>query len=273
MKSDMLNTLAEQLRDNAASKSSIQPPEQTEVKRIIFDLRTLMFPEHYMADARNSDAHTALMYSVYHRLKEQITCAYNYAEKEPEEEIDTICEKFFMSLPEVQRLLRLDLQAGYEGDPAAKSVDEVALTYPGFIAIFVYRIAHELYTMQVPYIPRMMTEYAHAKTGIDINPGAQIGESFFIDHGTGIVVGETTIIGNNVKLYQGVTLGALSTRGGQRLANKKRHPTVEDNVTIYAGATILGGNTVIGENTVIGGCTFITGSVEPNAIYKNDKVD
>lgn len=273
MRNDMLNRLAEELRQESKEKNRNNPPELSVVQEILFDLRTLMFPEHYMSDAANGDVHTAIMYSVYYRMKDQLKAAYSYAGVEPDDSLDGICEKFFSCLPRVQSLLRKDLIAGYEGDPAAKSVDEVALTYPGFLAIFVYRIAHELYEMKVPYIPRMMTEFAHTRTGIDINPGAQIGESFFIDHGTGIVVGETTVIGNNVKLYQGVTLGALSTRGGQRLANKKRHPTVEDNVTIYAGATILGGDTVIGRNTVIGGCTFITGSVEPNAIYKNDRVD
>ncbi len=161
-----------------------------------------------------------------------------------------------------------DVQAGYDGDPAAQSKEEVIFSYPGLFAIFVYRIAHELYIRQVPFIPRIMTEYAHAKTGIDINSGAQIGESFFIDHGTGIVIGETTIIGDHVKLYQGVTLGGLSTRGGQKLSGKKRHPTIENNVTVYAGATILGGETVIGENSVVGGNTFITGSIPANSKSK-----
>ncbi|HBB19759.1 MAG TPA: serine acetyltransferase, partial [Ruminococcus sp.] len=138
-------------------------------------------------------------------------------------------------------------------------------SYPSINAVFIYRIAHVLYEMNIPYIPRMMTEYAHSKTGIDINPGAQIGEYFFIDHGTGIVIGETTEIGNNVKIYQGVTLGALSTRGGQQLRNKKRHPTIRDNVTIYSGASILGGETVVGENVVIGGNVFITKSVPAGA--------
>lgn len=157
------------------------------------------------------------------------------------------------------------MQAGFDGDPAAKSKEEIIFSYPGLFAIFVYRIAHELYIRNVPFIPRIMTEYAHAKTGIDINSGAVIGESFFIDHGTGIVIGETTVIGDNVKLYQGVTLGGLSTRGGQKLSGVKRHPTIEDNVTIYAGATILGGQTVIGKNSVIGGNTFITESVPENS--------
>lgn len=156
-------------------------------------------------------------------------------------------------------------RAGFEGDPAAKSREEIIFCYPGFYAIYIYRVAHELYLQNVPYIPRIMTEYAHSSTGIDINPGAQIGEYFFIDHGTGVVIGETTVIGNHVKLYQGVTLGALSTRGGQQLMGVKRHPTVCDNVTIYSGASVLGGETVIGENTTIGGGTFITESVPANS--------
>ena len=139
------------------------------------------------------------------------------------------------------------------------------ISYPGLFAIFVYRIAHELYTQDVPFLPRIMTEYAHSRTGIDINSGAQIGEYFFIDHGTGVVIGETTTIGNNVKLYQGVTLGALSTRKGQQLSGVKRHPTIVDNVTIFSNSSVLGGETVIGENTIIGGNTFITESIPANS--------
>ena len=156
-----------------------------------------------------------------------------------------------------------DLQAAYDGDPAASSKAEVIIAYPGLYAITVNRLAHALYQLNVPLIPRIMTEYAHNKTGIDIHPGAQIGRYFFIDHGTGIVVGETTEIGDNVKLYQGVTLGALSTRGGQKLRGKRRHPKIEDNVTIYAGASILGGETVIGHDSVIGSNVFITHPIAP----------
>ena len=157
-----------------------------------------------------------------------------------------------------------ELQAGFDGDPAAKSKEEIIFSYPGFYAIYVYRLAHVLYLENVPFIPRIMSEYAHGYTGIDINPGATIGEYFFIDHGTGVVIGETTEIGRNVKLYQGVTLGALSTRQGQLLANVKRHPTIRDNVTIYSNSSVLGGETVIGENTIIGGNTFITASIPAN---------
>lgn len=152
---------------------------------------------------------------------------------------ETITIDFFKRIPEVRDYLETDLEAFFDGDPAAESLDEIILAYPGFYAITVYRLAHVLYELKVPVIPRIMTEYAHGQTGIDINPGATIDKYFFIDHGTGIVIGETTNIGKHVKIYQGVTLGALSTRGGRKLQNKKRHPTIEDNVTIYSGASIL----------------------------------
>jgi serine O-acetyltransferase len=168
---------------------------------------------------------------------------------------------FLSKLPEVRKYLALDVSAAYDGDPAAFSRDEIISSYPGIYAIMVYRLAHELYKLKVPLIPRIMTEHAHSVTGVDIHPGADIGHHFFIDHGTGIVIGETTMIGNFVKLYQGVTLGALSTRGGQTLKEVKRHPTIENHVTIYSGASILGGNTVIGEGVVIGSNAFVTNSV------------
>lgn len=175
-----------------------------------------------------------------------------------------IVKKFIMQIPKLRGMLAKDVQAAYDGDPAAYNTDEVIFSYPGVFAISVNRIAHELHLLGVPMIPRIMTEYAHNLTGIDIHPGATIGEYFFIDHGTGVVVGETTEIGNNVKIYQGVTLGALSTRGGQSLRNSKRHPTLKDNVTVYSGASILGGETVIGEGAVIGSNAFITSSVPDN---------
>jgi serine O-acetyltransferase len=157
------------------------------------------------------------------------------------------------------------LDATLAGDPAATNRQEILLSYPGFYAIFVYRLAHALYELQVPVLPRMMTEYAHNTTGVDIHPGAQIGAYFFIDHGTGVVIGQTTVIGQHVKMYQSATLGALSPGTPRGEVNGKRHPTVEDNVTIYAGATILGGGTVIGQNAVIGGNVFVTESVVPDA--------
>lgn len=179
------------------------------------------------------------------------------------EQARTITHEFFDRLPRVREFLETDLQAAFDGDPAAFDKTEIILSYPGFFAITVNRLAHELFVLGVPLIPRIMTEYAHNKTGIDIHPGATLGKYFFIDHGTGIVIGETTVIGEHVKIYQGVTLGALSTNGGQALKGVKRHPTIEDNVTIYSGASILGGDTVVGKNCVIGGNTFVTKSVAP----------
>ena len=178
-----------------------------------------------------------------------------------------VVDEFFEELSKIRIILAKDLEAAVRGDPAAMSADEVILSYPGFQAIAVHRIAHFFWTRQVPIIPRMMSELVHQRTGIDIHPGAEIGESFFIDHGTGVVIGETTVIGKNVKLYQGVTLGALSVKKEE--SGKKRHPTIEDDVTIYANATILGGETVVGKGSVIGGSVWITNSVEAGSKVYN----
>ncbi|MFP3091405.1 serine acetyltransferase [Treponema sp. TIM-1] len=178
-----------------------------------------------------------------------------------EEKAADISFRFLARLPEVREYLAQDVSAAFDGDPAAANLDEIISSYPGIYAIMAYRLAHILYDLEVPLIPRIMTEYAHNLTGIDIHPGAVIGHHFFIDHGTGIVIGETTVIGNYVKIYQGVTLGGLSTRGGQTLKGVKRHPTIEHHVTIYSGASILGGSTVIGEGVVIGSNAFVTKSV------------
>jgi serine O-acetyltransferase len=181
---------------------------------------------------------------------------------------EDVVVRLFKKLPELRSLLNLDVLAAFAGDPAAKSVEEVIFSYPAIQAITTHRIAHELYREQVPMLPRILSEHAHGKTGVDIHPGAQIGRSFFIDHGTGVVIGETCVIGSNVKLYQGVTLGALSIlrdADGMPLRDRKRHPTLEDNVTIYSGATILGGKTVIGEGSVIGGNVWITESLPPHS--------
>ena len=175
--------------------------------------------------------------------------------------VEEVLRKFEITLPFPLRLVISDMKAAYEGDPAAESYMEIIAAYPGPLAVLIQRTANCLYKLKVPILPRIMTEYAHSMTGIDIHPGAEIGESFFIDHGTGVVIGETTVIGDYVKIYQGVTLGALSTRGGHKQKSMKRHPTVEDNVTIYAGATVLGGNTVIGRGTVIGGNAWVTHSI------------
>jgi serine O-acetyltransferase len=187
---------------------------------------------------------------------------------------------FIESLPRVAAILATDIRAALRGDPATKSPDEVIFCYPGLLATVIFRLAHELYLLEVPIIPRIMAEYAHSLTGIDIHPGATIGSSFFIDHGTGVVIGETTIIGDNVRIYQGVTLGALSLprNAGEEMRNKKRHPTIEDNVIIYANTTILGGETIIGEGSIIGGNIWLTESVatgtkvllkRPELIYSN----
>ena len=185
----------------------------------------------------------------------------------PEPEIKDLAEElaitFISRIPAIRELVDTDMEAFYQGDPAAYNKEEIVLCYPGLLASTVNRLAHELFLLKVPLIPRMMTEYAHSRTGIDIHPGATIGRYFFMDHGTGIVVGETSVIGEHVKIYQGVTIGALSTRGGQSLRGAKRHPTIEDDVTIYAGASILGGETVIGRGSVIGSNVFITSSVKP----------
>ncbi len=175
---------------------------------------------------------------------------------------------FFNSIPSLYKKLLLDATALFEADPAAKTIDEVLVSYPGFFAVAAHRIAHQLHSQKVPLLPRIISEYAHSKTGIDIHPGASIGDSFAIDHGTGIVIGETTVIGNKVKIFQGVTLGALSVQ--KEKASQKRHPTIEDNVVIYSGATILGGETVVGHDSVIGGNSWLTHSVQPFSIVYHE---
>jgi len=211
--------------------------------------------------------------SLFEALSEQLTLAirhecrrHNMACVNCEERGQEIALLFLREVPRLRTLLAKDIRAAYEGDPAAKSFDEIIFGYPGLFAITVYRIAHQLYEQGVSLIPRIMTEYAHSLTGIDIHPGARIGESFFIDHGTGVVIGETTEIGKSVRIYQGVTLGALSLpkEAVERLRNEKRHPTIEDDVIIYAGVTILGGEAVIGARSVIGGNVWITESVPPD---------
>lgn len=185
--------------------------------------------------------------------------------------VEQVADQFFSRLPEIHQLLWLDAEAIHAGDPAAESVDEVVSAYPGFFAIAVYRIAHVFYSLEVPIFPRILSEAAHQRTGIDIHPGATIGQSFFIDHGTGIVVGETTVIGDNVKIYQGVTLGALSV--DKSLCATKRHPTIEDRVVIYSNATILGGKTIIGHDSVIGGNVWLTESVPPySVVYHKSEI-
>lgn len=264
-------------------------PKRSEVIDIINEVRRVMFPGYFGNEniayvSTESFAGTSLAV-IYEKLFKQIRVALSY--KVVNRDVEQIIEKseelalrFLDRLPYIQEMLYKDVEAELEGDPAANSKEEVIISYPGIYAIFVYRIAHELYKLNVPFIPRIMTEHAHGKTGIDINPGAEIGEYFFIDHGTGIVIGETCNIGNHVKIYQGVTLGALSLRKGQELSGIKRHPTIEDNVVIYANATILGGETVIGHDSVVAGNCFVVESIPANTTvsstipelkYKNRK--
>ncbi len=248
-------------------------PREAEIIDTLCEIRKVIFPgffgEENAAYLRLENFAGSALAVIYEKLFKQIRTSFIFnGKRERSEELDNEVEAivlgFIEKLPDIQNLIMKDVEAELNGDPAAGSKEEIIFSYPGILAIFVYRIAHELYKMNVPYIPRIMTEYAHSKTGIDINPGADIGEYFFIDHGTGIVIGETTKIGKNVKIYQGVTLGALSTMKGQQLSGTKRHPTIEDNVVIYANATVLGGETVIGENSVIAGNTFITESIPAN---------
>ena len=249
-------------------------PDKDEVRELVDHLFRLVYPGYFrerkvkIYNPKNSFAVT--VEDVFYHLNKLVTLALDFCRlrgtmtyEQRRKESYRICKAFFEKLPTIRGYIETDLLAAFDGDPAAGCLEEIILAYPGLTAVTVNRLAHELYLLKVPVIPRLMTEYAHTQTGIDIHPGATIGKYFFIDHGTGIVIGETAVIGDHVKIYQGVTIGALSTRGGQKLSGKKRHPTIGDNVTIYAGASILGGDTVIGDNSVIGGNTFITSSVPP----------
>lgn len=251
-------------------------PDRDAVKDIVIKLIRIIYPGYYRDKVyksyNDSNRIAVVIEDVIYNLQKQISIAFHHSpeyKNSTDETLDCgarcITHEFFKQLPKIREYLDTDLQACYDGDPAAYSKGEIILSYPGLLATTINRIAHELYLLKVPLIPRMMTEYAHSKTGIDIHPGATLGMYFMIDHGTGIVIGETSIIGEHVKIYQGVTIGGLSTRGGQALKGIKRHPTIEDNVTIYSGASILGGETIIGADTVIGANAFITSSVEPGS--------
>lgn len=259
--------------DAYTSYTSTALPNRNEIICILKDLRELFYPRHFggreLFNCTIQFYIGNLMMSVEERLHKQIRLAlmrkYEHSEKY---DIQTVADEaaqiscdFMNRLPKIRECMVMDVQAAYDGDPAAADMDQIIFSYPGVFAMMVFRVAHELVDLNVPLIPRVMTEYAHSRTGIDINPGATIGKYFFMDHGTGIVIGETTVIGDYVKLYQGVTLGALSTRGGQNLRGKKRHPTIEDKVTIYSNVSILGGETVIGHDSIIGGSAFITKSI------------
>ena len=250
---------------------SCPPPDRQEIVKVIHELQALLFPMAFRREYPDMADETLLSRALY-RLRDQLAAAMRFQsldEGAALEGADRICAGFAKRLPEIKRLLLLDVEALYEGDPAAGCREEVMITYPGFRAISIFRLAHELYVLKAPLIPRIMTEYAHEKTGIDIHPGATVGEYFFIDHGTGIVIGETTTIGDHVKLYQGVTLGSKSfelDEHGNPVKNIKRHPDIGNHVVIYANATILGGNTVIGDHCVIGGNTWLTRSVEAGSV-------
>lgn len=253
-------------------------PNRKEVIKVIKDLQSLLFPNYFKhsAGSENVLSQTELLLNIYNRLVLQIKGAFQFNQTEMLKSPEEYCNEFIIQLPKVKKLLIKDIEAIYEGDPAAKCQEEVLICYPGFYAISIYRLAHELYKLKIPLIPRIMTEFAHEKTGIDLHAGATVGEYFCIDHGTGIVVGETTTIGDHVKIYQGVTLGAKSLKvdeNGNLIKNLKRHPDIGNNVVIYANATILGGDTKIGDNCIIGGNTWLTESVEAGKTiyYTNEK--
>ncbi len=267
--------------------SDTRLPDQGTVVRLLDEMRAVMFPGFF--GRRNLDRNSlpnhieSTLHDLAADLHEQIEAALCYwrtlstenpigAEGDCAKDSQVVTQQFLGRLPEVRRLLCLDVAAAYDGDPAAEHMDEIVFCYPGVTAMMVQRLAHELYNLNVPLLPRIMTEFAHGETGIDIHPGAQIGESFFIDHGTGVVIGETTNIGNDCKVYQGVTLGAKSfpkDSMGRIIRGAKRHPTLRDRVTVYAGATILGGDTVIGDDCVVAGGVFLARSVPPGHIVRN----
>jgi serine O-acetyltransferase len=242
------------------SHSTVFPPKP-KVEKFADELIELLFPHFYGEYEYFAASEIKGKFDLLQRDLKKIL----YLQQPDDSEIlDNLANHFFKKIPDIYKKLSLDALAIHEGDPASESVDEVISAYPGFFAIYTYRVAHEFYKLGIPIFPRMLTEYAHFRTGIDIHPGATIGKSFFIDHGTGVVVGETTVIGDNVKLYQGVTLGALSVKKDD--LQNKRHPTIEENVIIYSNATILGGETIIGHDSIIGGNVWLTKSVEPNSI-------
>ncbi len=291
IESEIKNIVGDILKDYENERTidkieSFDQPDTKVVEDITQKLLNIVFPGYYRDKAyRFYNDHsrlTVLIEDVIFNLNKQISMVLRqlpeYAgrtQEEIEAKARQMSLEFFQKIPKVREYTETDVLATFDGDPAAFNKNEIILCYPGLYAITVNRLAHEMFLLGIPILPRMMTEQAHSKTGIDIHPGATLGKYFFIDHGTGIVVGETTIIGDNVKVYQGVTIGALSTRGGQRLKGAKRHPTIEDNVTIYAGASILGGETVIGKNAVIGSNAFITKSVAPGVTVsiKNQQLD
>jgi len=283
MKSNKLSEIIEQILSGYKTDRGINHiegpnlPSKKSIEEITLDILNIVFPGYYEKQEISRDDIKLYVWekvaSVYHSLSHEILKSLktvpSLSDKSEDENISLSLKKtvsFLSQIQHVRKKLNGDVNAAYEGDPAAKSFDEIIVSYPGLFAIAVYRAAHELYHLEIPLIPRIMTEFAHGSTGIDIHPGAHIGDNFFIDHGTGIVIGETTLIGDNVRIYQGVTLGALSfkkDKDGRVMKGGKRHPTIEDNVVIYAGATILGGKTVVGRDSIIGGNVWLLESVPP----------
>lgn len=270
----LVNLIKDDYRQNRViDKLDIfQQPSKGEIIKILNKLQSIMYPGYFRNNVYKfytigNNMSMLLEDALFNLIKQtNLVLKQDMRYKEmPSDKIEKISREkiliFMDKIPLIREYLNTDIEAAYLGDPAAYSKEEIIFSYLGLYAIFVNRIAHQLYKLDIPVIPRIMTEYAHGLTGIDIHPGAAIGKYFFIDHGTGVVIGETTIIGDNVKIYQGVTLGALSTNGGQKLKNIKRHPTLGNNVTVYSGTSILGGDTVIGNNVVIGGNCFIISSV------------
>jgi serine O-acetyltransferase len=267
MKNEMeYNTFAKTLKDRRDNHSLGFQLKQ-EVQEYVDNLLAVLFP-HFCKEGFFTEGEIESRLVLLERDLKRLLLPIL---KDTSLNVDEIAVRFMHALPSIHDKLWLDAEAITSGDPAAESIDEVILAYPGFTAIALYRLAHEFYLMRVPIFPRLITEYAHQMTGIDVHPGAQIGSSFAIDHGTGIVIGESSIIGNNVKMYQGVTLGALSV--DKKFAKSKRHPTVEDDVVIYAQAIILGGETIVGRQSVIGGNVWLTSSVPPfSSVYQESKV-
>ena len=263
--SSMSSKLAQFLHQDRFQTATIVMNVQ-EVRHSVDELVCLLFPQRGCLASRSLENTEADVIKLQNRFMTFIESVSPLA-PELKTKAPQIVEAFFSQLPEIAKLLDSDVSAAFQGDPAAYSREEVITTYPGFYAVCIYRLAHSLQLLQVPLLPRLMSEYAHEKTGIDIHPGATIAEGFFIDHGTGVVIGETSIIGKNVKIYQGVTLGALSVK--KKLQAKKRHPTIEDDVVIYANSTILGGETIIGKNSIIGGNVWLTSSMPSGSVVFN----
>lgn len=255
--------------------SSVIMPSRKEIVFILKSFQELLFPDYFSLDCHLGKERGEIIADTYEVLKRQISAAYAFSSSHEAVDTEGLAYELISMLPTIKETLLKDVEAIYEGDPAARSAEEVILSYPGFYAISIYRIAHEFYKKEIPYIARVMTEFAHEKTGIDIHAGATVGEYFFIDHGTGIVIGETTTIGSHVKIYQGVTLGAKSFEldsDGNPVKGIKRHPDIGNNVVIYANATILGGTTKIGDGAVIGGNVWLTRSVPAGEIVYYDGV-